>query len=353
MTEKNTSRIETLDWLRGLCALSIMFYHLIMWKFQSLNSSDFLGRLGVYGVSIFFILSGLSMAIVYHRNIVSVNKFVAFFLRRFFRIIPLLFIVTTLTILFRAYKGEDLEFQRYILNITSLFGFFDYKGYIATGAWSIGNEMVYYALTPFIFFAYNFSKILGNIIFSISILIGLYFSFHLLNEDLLLRNQWKIYINPFNNFFLFFSGIAMFYNFRDISLKPLYNNLILALSILLFIFYPVTGDTINIVTDINRIVFVLLSFLIVFGFYKLTITLPKKLAYTLETFGIATYGVYMFHPVVYNYLMSFAPEFTVRNFYIVFFTVVTSTIVISILSYYRFELPLSNFGKKLINKYLK
>lgn len=173
----NNSRIETLDWLRGLTALSIMTYHLVMWKFDSLDSSNFLGRLGIYGVSIFFILSGLSMAIVYHKMTVSVKNLITFFLRRFFRIIPLLFIVTTFTVILSLYKGENLDFFKYFLNVTALFGFLDYKGYIATGAWSIGNEIVYYAFTPFIFFAYNYHKILGNIIFFSTILIGLYFAF--------------------------------------------------------------------------------------------------------------------------------------------------------------------------------
>ncbi|WP_419869055.1 acyltransferase family protein [Chryseobacterium sp. CT-SW4] len=346
----NNSRIETLDWLRGLMAISIMFYHLTMWKFKTLDSSDFLGRLGIYGVSIFFILSGLSMAIVYHKNITSINKLLAFFLRRVFRIIPLLFIVTTFTVFLNPHL---FDIKKYILNITSLFGFFDYGGYIATGAWSIGNEMVYYIFTPFIFFAYNYSKLLGNIIFFIVTCIGLYFAFNILDSNILLKHQWKIYIHPFNNFFLYYSGIAMFYNLKDSHIKPYYNNLLLIVCILLFIFYPVVGDSIKIITDFNRIIFVLLSFLIVFSFYKLTITLPTSIANLLETFGIATYGVYMFHPVIYNYLYKFAPKIIIQNYYIVFVLVVVSTVFIAIVSYYKFEFPLSNYGKKLINKYLK
>ena len=57
-------RIESLDWLRGLMAVSIMIYHLTGGLFFTLDSSSVLGRLGVYGVSVFFVLSGLSMAVV-------------------------------------------------------------------------------------------------------------------------------------------------------------------------------------------------------------------------------------------------------------------------------------------------
>lgn len=145
----------------------------------------------------------------------------------------------------------------------------------------------------------------------------------------------------------------MYYNFKNINIKPIYNNILLIASVLIFAFFPVAGDTINIITNTNRIIFCILSFLIVLGSYKLTVILPSKMAFILETLGIATYGVYMFHPVIYNYLTSFAPQVLIQNYYIKFLLVVTLTILIAIFSYYKFELPLSNYGKKIINKYLK
>ncbi len=65
MRQGFANRIESLDWLRGLMAIAIMFYHLTSWHITPLDSSSVLGRLGIYGVSVFFILSGLSMAVVY------------------------------------------------------------------------------------------------------------------------------------------------------------------------------------------------------------------------------------------------------------------------------------------------
>jgi peptidoglycan/LPS O-acetylase OafA/YrhL len=59
------NRLESLDWLRGSMALSILLYHLG----GPHDASTPLGKLAVYGVSIFFILSGLSMAIGYDKYI--------------------------------------------------------------------------------------------------------------------------------------------------------------------------------------------------------------------------------------------------------------------------------------------
>ena len=127
MKNNTFHRIESLDWLRGLMAFAIMIYHLSIWLYQPFDSETFLGKIGIYGVSIFFVLSELSMAIVYNKKIDSVHRLVSFFLKRVFRIIPLLFLATSLTILPNVvFKGE-FDLQSYLLNITSLFGFFDYS----------------------------------------------------------------------------------------------------------------------------------------------------------------------------------------------------------------------------------
>lgn len=152
-------RIESIDWLRGLMAISIMLYHLTIWLFCGLDSGDFLGRFGIYGVSIFFILSGLSMAIVYSSFIADVRSSIVFYLRRVFRIWPLLWICIPLALLPNVINHIPIGFFNVIANMTTTFGFFKPQAYINIGAWSIGNEMVYYALTPIIIMIYNRKKL--------------------------------------------------------------------------------------------------------------------------------------------------------------------------------------------------
>jgi exopolysaccharide production protein ExoZ len=62
-------RIKGLDWLRGLMAFSIMLYHYSSLSFVEQDAGTLLGRLSVYAVSIFFILSGLSIAVAYNKYI--------------------------------------------------------------------------------------------------------------------------------------------------------------------------------------------------------------------------------------------------------------------------------------------
>ncbi|WP_446010266.1 acyltransferase family protein [Candidatus Electrothrix sp.] len=286
-----TNRIESLDWLRGLMALAIMFYHLTYWHYFPLDSSAFLGRLGVYGVSVFFVLSGLSMAIVYSKFIVDRKSIVAFYIRRIFRIWPLLWLCIALVIIPTIAKGGEVSLEKIFLNLTTLFGFVSPGSYINTGAWSIGNEMVYYAFTPIIIMTYEKSSIKGNVLLLISFAVTVVFSFFLLDSEIPLKEQWLTYINPFNNLFLYVAGIAIYYNSSVKKIKLSQVLFLFGIAIVIFMLYPVYGDKIAIVTGVNRLVFLFATILLVLSFYKFTRydLIPKGVQYPLEQLGIATY----------------------------------------------------------------
>lgn len=328
-------------------ALSIMFYHLTCWTIFPLDSSNALGRLGVYGVSIFFVLSGLSMAIVYNVYINSIRTSINFYVRRGFRIWPLLWVACIFAILPDIIKTGTYNWELLFLNVTTLFGFIKPTAYILTGAWSIGNEMVYYALTPLIFFLYNYKKWVGNVFFIICLSIGMLFAFNLLNPNKGLTDQWTLYVNPFNNLYLYVMGIAIFYNFRDLNINSKLNIVLLVVAVALFCLLPFKGDQISIVSGMGRLVFTVLSFIMVLCFYKLRIKLPDFLNNTLEAFGIATYGVYLIHPIVYLYLNYVLKKIHFSSGLLLFFLVAILTVVISIASYRLFELRLIKIGKKL------
>ncbi len=78
------NRLYNLDYLRGLSAFAIMIYHYLSWTYNKYSSDDFLGRLGIYGVSIFYVLSGLTLYYVYHKKMVpSISDTRAFFKKGF------------------------------------------------------------------------------------------------------------------------------------------------------------------------------------------------------------------------------------------------------------------------------
>ncbi|MCB0760440.1 MAG: acyltransferase family protein, partial [Flavobacteriales bacterium] len=73
-------RLYNLDYLRGLAAFGIMIYHYLTWTLGKFSADDFLGRLGVYGVSVFYVLSGLTLYYVYfHKMQPTRQELVSFF----------------------------------------------------------------------------------------------------------------------------------------------------------------------------------------------------------------------------------------------------------------------------------
>jgi exopolysaccharide production protein ExoZ len=343
-------RNEQLDWLRGMLALSIMFYHLTMWEFAQPDASTLLGRLGVYGVSMFFVLSGLSIAIAYHRYLVDAGTSGRFLVRRIFRIWPLLWVTVLTVSAMNLASGTPVSLKVVIANLTTLFGFISPTSYMTTGAWSIGNEMVYYALTPILLLTYRRSRMAGHLLVAVTVAVGLYFSTTLLSPSDKLSHQWATYVNPFNNLCLYCLGVALFFA-RDPFRSPVQPLLLLACCVAVFLFYPVGGDTIHLVTGVNRIVFCLASVGLVFAFYRMHTRLPTWLSQPLVQVGLATYGVYLLHSLIWQGFRMFLDQmpWTVRG-WPVLIVVSIATILIAGLLFHTMESYFIRLGKRLTSR---
>jgi exopolysaccharide production protein ExoZ len=305
------NRLYTLDYLRGIAAFSIMLYHYLIWTTGKFGPDTIMGRLGIYGVSIFYILSGLTLYYVYYDKMKPTQpEIVAFVKKRIFRIFPLLWLVTISAILL---SRKSPNFYDLFLNLSGLFGFVKWEIYFSAGVWSIGNELVFYFFFPFfILFAKSFRPyfiLLSAVLFSLY----LYFAFTKLNPQKTLSEQWIDYVNPLNQVFLFLGGFLIGLFFSNIKLR---NSLIVALFFIglgLFAFMPTHGETINLVTGYNRLIFTFSCLLICFCFYKLTIKFPSYIHKPLTLLGEVSYSIYLLHPIIYdvigrlrNYTLDFS-----------------------------------------------
>lgn len=343
------NRLESLDWLRGLLAFFIMIYHLACWEFAEPNASEVLGRIGIYGVAMFFILSGLSMAFVYHAYIKNLRTFFFFLLRRVFRIWPLLWIaVAAVTFGNTIIKKEAIDWQLIFLNLTTLFGFLDPGAYINTGAWSIGNEMVYYSFTPIFLAIYNRSRLNGNLLTSFSIGITIYFGFWVLDDTQSLASQWHLYIHPLNNLAFYCAGVALFYNASRFSIPQPFVIPLMLITIISFTAWPANGDLIATVTGFNRIAFFVITVTFVLSVYKLTVSPHRLITGSLTTFGFATYGIYLLHPIVHSFLKVLNSQLSINPTpWLISIATIVLTLYAATLSYKWVELPLILLCKRL------
>lgn len=98
---------ENIHYLRGIAALFVMLFHAGHYYNRAYNDAYFKhlfsGYFGLYGVAIFFSISGFLMA-----TLVQKQTTFGFLGRRLIRIFPLFLIVTALTLYFRAYPGYNI-----------------------------------------------------------------------------------------------------------------------------------------------------------------------------------------------------------------------------------------------------
>jgi len=330
-----------------------MIFHYVSWSYGHLDGSFFLGRLGIYGVSIFYVLSGLTLYLVYSETSLNLDQLKDFFIKRVARIFPLFWLVTAFVVLINR---DPISPWVLFLNFSGLFGFLDWDAGLATGIWSIGNELVFYAFFSVFIFLARKSKI-GFILLALAItLLYALFAFKFLSPDKPLAEQWSTYVNPLNQVFLFLAGFLIGY-FNGIVKGKAINIFILIISIGLLVFHPYQGDHIGIVSQWNRIFFTLYSIGICMSFYNLNFHFSGFIGRGLSFLGESTYSVYLLHPVVWTIIFSINKRISVYTTVPVSMQIllsVVATLVISGFIYNWFEKYFIRkgkvFSKKLIEK---
>ena len=89
-------------------------YHFFSWSYGHYDASTFLGKLGIYGVSVFYVPSGLTLYLVYGDRL-HLHTVKGFFIKRVFRILPLVWLHIALCMIILT-KKYDL--WRVMLNLS-------------------------------------------------------------------------------------------------------------------------------------------------------------------------------------------------------------------------------------------
>jgi exopolysaccharide production protein ExoZ len=300
ITKKMNSRLHQIDQLRGLAACGIMLFHFVSFQFGELPAESILGRIGLYGVSLFYVISGIALGHVYGPlTLAKAFPMRSFLVKRFFRLMPL-FILATLIALILSKK--DFSTLQIALNISGLFAFFDYDGGIATGSWSIGNEWVFYLLLPAVLLILTKKNlVLESVLWVFAVVCISTFAFH---EKNVLAEFWASYIHPFNHLLFFFAGSAMgFYQLHTKSINwkiPILG----VLALIVFCFLPVHGDRVGLVSSWPRLVLSASTILFALAWYRINIRFWQPIETGLIKIGDWSYGIYMLHPLIWSIIIG-------------------------------------------------
>ncbi|HSI90751.1 MAG TPA: acyltransferase [Adhaeribacter sp.] len=343
------NRIYSLDYLRGLTAIAIMAYHFSSWTFGSFEAESFLGRIGLYGVSVFYVLSGLTLFLIYHKTLQADRQsLLTFGLKRLFRILPLLWVTVAATVILNP---GLFDLRLLLLSLTGLFGFLEPAGGLGTGVWSIGNELVFYAFFPVLILLLrrHASLFLGACLGLAAV--SIYFAFFVLDPQQPLAGQWTLYVNPFNQVILFVGGMLLGY--FSLEQKPERNSylwpvILLALALLAFTFYPVAGNRIALVTGGMRLVFIALSFMVCGAIYAIPLRLPAGLHGPLALTGEISYGLYLLHPLVFTVVAGVNKFFKLGlSPVLILLLAATASFGAAYLVFRFYEKPFISLGKRL------
>lgn len=330
----NKLRYYNLDYLRGLMSLVIMVYHYNHWLKYPLGNIGLLNRLSYYGVSIFFIISGISLYVTYKNHDFTIFKNIKVYLvRRVARIYPLLIVTILLSIIYLNHYNQLPSIMKIMMNLTGAFAIFDYSGYIATGSWSIGNELFFYILFPFILLIKKPRYIFC--IYAVSLVCVMYYSFFL-------QYSWTAYINPMNQFFYFMNGIVLGIYAQKLQL----NRKAISLGIVgmfIFLIYPIAEWNQNEVVGWSRIILGYCSILIVVLFVAMP---AHNVRYKLLFFlGEKSYGIYLIHPIVFHFYRINHLHIDQTPLEILLYCSILSLLAAT-LSYQWLEAPLIKLSKK-------
>ncbi len=143
------ARLSGIEALRGYAASLILVFHVIhLGKPGVPPALDFMQWYFGFGVPLFFAVSAFSLAYGYQGRLGSWGEVKTFYARRFFRIAPLYYVALAATLI-EQHLGPLHDVARMATIVTFSFNLFPpWIGGLVPASWSIGVEMLFYAVLP-------------------------------------------------------------------------------------------------------------------------------------------------------------------------------------------------------------
>ncbi len=169
---KRQQRILVLDPLRGLAALSVVWFHFVGTGHFSGegNFAEFLTASGKYawaGVEIFFVISGFVLPYALSRNGYRLRHFFVFLLKRLMRLEPpyiasiaIILIIAVMSPLVPGFHGAAFKFElpRLLSHVGYLTSFLNYEWYNIV-YWTLAIELQFYLTIAILFPVLSHKKI--------------------------------------------------------------------------------------------------------------------------------------------------------------------------------------------------
>jgi exopolysaccharide production protein ExoZ len=293
MTQPPAHKLESLQALRAVAAIMVVFFHLHVYTVPVvLNHPDRLWAgfgMGYAGVEIFFVLSGFIMVLVHRHQFGQPRHMLPFIARRIERIYPLLWIVLIALIGLRALAGDGLP---PLTETVRAFTLWPTAGTpILEPSWSLTFEMLFYL----IFALFILDLRIGLVVAAI------WFGLCLLSAITGYQGQGaSLLLSPYNLLFLF--GIVAALWFRRLDRAQARVAVLAGIVIYLVIGLGEVYGTLTLDKGLRTLVFGMAAVGIVAGLAALDMAGRIRTPRVLLILGDASYAIYLVHVMVMTVL---------------------------------------------------
>lgn len=299
------SRLTGIEALRGYAASSVIMLHATKIHLITIPTSiNTYVTYCAYGVPLFFVISAFSLAYGYSGRNAEPGWKTVYTIRRFFRIAPLFYSMIAAWTFYRLWLGgSPFKPLEYLLNTTFTFGLFPgYQSSVVPAGWSIGAEMIFYALFPLLLkYVNSLNKAL--VAFPAALCVS-----YLVQKAAILLG-WRLelfyWINIFNNMPYFIFGILSFHLFTKLdsnAAKRQWSNILLFVAFGLAFVNVITDTTQNwTFSDEPPPLRAVAGWALAFGSLVTSQALaPNKIIVNRVTIflGSISFSLYLIHPLV-------------------------------------------------------
>ena len=346
----NNKNFEYVDFLRGLAIFLVIINHIPhndhLINSDTPNLLKYLSLFGTYGVQLFYLMSAFTLF-----NSLDNRKedgFLNFFIRRFFRVAPLLYLGMCLHISYGFINSEYINFANIFLNLTFLNNLIPPSNDLVLGGSTIATEMNFYLALPLIYMFYKKKNILNLliIIFVIHFILNKIFKFFEISQF----GSINFYRTIFVQIYIFILGILLYQIIKQkLSIKQNSLNIMMIICSIIFLAFT-SKDQPQFFYFKNLIIISNLLFLISFLIIKFNKYIQNNIIFKLVcSLGKVSFSAYVFHWLVIDLLKKYFPIFKLYNLQIIMFIflAVFITYFVSRIGYV-YELFFINIGKKII-----
>jgi peptidoglycan/LPS O-acetylase OafA/YrhL len=367
---QHTNRIHILDVFRGLAATAVVMHHVLRCT-PGLNSDTFWKSsaasnwwvkylfIGDLAVTLFFVLSGASLALSSKNTTLDITGIKYFYVKRFFRIYPLYVLSIFVYYIFRyvypfissgPYNNwlspqfvNHISLKSWITYLTMSFNFFQIPVIFFNALWSLPMEFQFYLFFPLLFyFCFNRPMNTGTILvilFSGTIFI-ISSVFHIPGETL--GRLWE-----------FGGGVLLGVNIKYISFFFSSTRSRFFLLICAIFLFMVRNIHLGFHFPSNFIDVIVCFIITTLGLSMNNWQAKNRMQEILVYIGIISYGLYVWHILLLGIVSPILDKlhlpaliYSISLFAIAY----PSTIILSGIIYNQFEKPLITIGRSFIKK---